>query len=354
MFGLAVFLTVGWARSCWPLALLLLSCLPTTVYSASIATPNGVQMVSGILVWSALVALLRRVPTGRSGAYFGLMAGVAVMANTHTLGLLWLGLIALSVVVYAGAGRAVTTVLPRTRPEVMALAVAVSAVVFQIWWMVYARPNISRPENGLAGSPWGKIAESVVLWPLQAVAAFPYRDEPAPVAVYGVAVVIFMALAVVSARTLRGQRRLATSICVILCLTVAVPVGITYVGFHQFGLSWQGRYGMPYSVGLLALVSLALDDRGPHLTKPILWLGMIGWGLAQTVGLAGVLAKHGHDHALIIATNWWPPPVVLIVSVGLLATAAWMRCLYLSPCLEEAGGAGSPPRACPVGDAHQL
>lgn len=330
MFGLALFLTTAWARTRWPTVLLLASCLPTTVYSSSIATPNGVQMVSGTLVWAALVSLLHPRSTGRSVAYVGLMAGVAVMANTHTLGLLWLALGAVTVAVYAGVGKMLTTALPRSRLEVVMLAVAVAAVAFQLWWMAYARPNVSRPEGGLAGSPWGRIAESVILWPLQAVAAFPYRNQPAPAVVYGIAAVILIALAVMTARALRGQLRLAAAIVVILGLTIAVPVGITYAGFHQYGLSWQGRYGMPYSVGLFILAAVALDERGRAIGGAILWGGAVGWGAAHMLGTAGVLREMRADHALVNATGWWAPPMLLVVALGLVATALWCRSLDLS------------------------
>ncbi|WP_183408191.1 DUF2142 domain-containing protein [Nocardioides pocheonensis] len=347
MFGLAVFLTTLWARSRWPLLLLLAACLPTTVYSASIATPNGVQMVSGILVWAAALAMLRVGPNGRRPAYVGLMVGVAVMANTHTLGLFWLALIALTLMVYAGPVRVLWLARPRSRPEVAALGVALAAVAFQLWWMAYAQPNTSRPEGGLPGNPWGQIAQGVIAWPLQAVAAFPYRNESAPAAVYGVALVAMIALAVFTARALRGAGRDSLAMAVVLVLSAAVPVAITYSGFHRYGMSWQGRYGMPYSAGVFALAGLALEDRGPALRGAFLWLGLVGWGAAETLGITGVLAKQIKDHELVSATHWWAPPTVLVVALGALATASWSRSVQL----VEGGSPPAADEANPRGDA---
>jgi hypothetical protein len=260
------------------------------------------------------------------------------MANTHTLGLLWIGLVGLSMIVYAGLTRTLALVRPRNRLEFLALGLAVLAVVFQLWWTAYARPNLSRPEGGLTGSPWRNIAQGVILWTLQAVAAFPYRNESAPGVVYGIAFVVLLTLAVLTARALRGRRRLAVTLGVALFVTVAVPVGTTYAGYHQFGMSWQGRYGMPYSVGIFALAALALDDHGPSLRGPFLWLGTIAWGLAQTIGLTHVLAIKRTDHALIAATNWWAPPLGLAIALGAIATAMWLRSVFLARGVREVSG----------------
>ena len=330
MFGLAVFLTTGWARTRWPVALLLLTCLPTTVYSTALAAPNGPQMVSGLLVWAALICLVRGAPSMRRVAYPALMGAVAVMANTHTLGLLWLALIAVSLVAYQGLRRVAFLLVPRGRRDWLAFSTATAAVAFQLWWMAYARPNVSRPEGGLPGSPWGQIAHGLIFWPLEAIAAFPYRDEAAPGPVYGATLLLFIGLAVITVRALRRQPRLAMATGLALFLTAAVPIGITYVGFHQFGMAWQGRYGMTYSAGVLVLAGIALDVRGPTPRNLLLWLGLAGWGLAQTMGLTGVLAKQRADHVLVAATNWWVPPSWLVVAAGLLATAVWMRCLQLA------------------------
>ena len=330
MFGVAVFVTTAWARTHWPLLLLFASCLPTTVYSASIATPNGPQTISGILVSASIAALLRGGPVVRGPAYSALMVGAGVMANTHTLGLLWLGLSALSLATCQGISQTVRLLLPQNRRESLAMAGAAIAVAFQLWWFAYARPNVSRPEGGLSGSPWGQIVQGLILWPLQAIAAFPYRNEPAAGGVYGASLAILVGLVVLTVMALRGQRRLALGVGVTLALTVAVPIAITYAGFHQFGMAWQGRYGMPYAVGLFALAALALDSRPPMISAPYLWLATAGWGLAHTLGLLGVLTRQRGDHVLVGATGWWAPPPAVIILTGLLATAAWLWCVELA------------------------
>lgn len=326
MFAMSVFLTTKWARTPWPLLALLVACLPTTVYSASIAAPNGPNMMSGLLVWAAIAALLRGSPSHRTMAYISLTSGVATMATTHTLGLLWIGLIAVSLITYVGIRRGVALLLPRGQSEIVALVIAVLGVGFQLWWLWYAHPN-ARPEAGLPGGPWADIAVGSVLWPLQAIAAFPLRNESAPVAVYAIALLVLGSLAIITVRALKGQRRLGWTAAMAMFCTAAVPIAITYTGYHQYGMSWQGRYGMPYSVGLFVLAASALDNRAPSLPSSIVVVGTTAWGLAQVIGQLGVLINQRQDDHLVQMTGWWVPPTAVILAIGVAATAAWFHSL---------------------------
>jgi hypothetical protein len=338
-FWLAVYLTMSWARTRWPLAVLILASLPTTVYSTSLAAPNGLHLMSGLVVWSALVALLRGTSGSRTTSYASLSCGIALLATTHTLGILWIGLIALTLIGYAGLRAGVILVRPRSRAEWAWAGVAAAGILFQLWWVWYARPNDpSHPEYGLPGSPWPDIASSVILWPLQAIGAFPLRNDAAPVALYAMALVLLGALAVVGARALAGQWRATRMVAIVLFWTIAVPVGMTYLTYHQFGVAWQGRYGMPYAVGLFLIGAMVLDDRARHLRRPVIIVGTSLWVATHLVGVFGVLSVQRRDHELIKLTGWWNPPDVLILLLGVLACAAWLRALAV-------GVPGSDPTA---------
>jgi len=53
----AVWATTLWARTRWPVAGLVLSATPVLVYSSSIAAPNGLEMMAGIVLWTSLLGL---------------------------------------------------------------------------------------------------------------------------------------------------------------------------------------------------------------------------------------------------------------------------------------------------------
>ena len=340
-FAVAMYLTQRWARTRWPAIALCLACLPTTAYSASLAAPNGLNMMSGLLIWASLAALWSRVPEIRTSAYVALMVGVAILVDTHTLGILWAGLIAAALIVHSGPSAALALLRPRARLEAATLLIAVSATAFQLFWLVYAQPN-TRPEGGLTGDPWGLIGVSLIVWPLQAVGAFPMRNEAAPLGVYAMAVVVLGAFAAVAVRSLKQHRALLRMALLVLFWSAVIPIGITYVTFHDYGLSWQGRYGMPLAVGLFVIAGMTLDRHDPRATQPVIVVGTVTWGLAHVLGQLHVLAQQRADTQLVAATGWWVTPPLVVVLAGLAATAAWLgafRAATPAPAVAMTGAA---------------
>jgi hypothetical protein len=325
IFVFAAFIATGCSRSKWPLVATLLAVLPTTVYSTSLAAPNGANMLSGLLVWTAVAGLARQDPTFRGASYLGLGAGAAILANTHTLGLLWLLLIGLTWIVYAGPARTLMLLRPRNAGEWGVLASSATAMALALWWVQYAQPNMSggTEEGGLPGHPWHDILASVPLWVLQGIGAFPFRNEPAPPLLYAVALVVLMGVAAALFRSLRRDPALTRLLATVLFVSVAVPVTLTYATYGTLGLSWQGRYGMPYTVGLFVVAGLALDRGRQEPRRSLLVIGTCAWVFAHVVGQSGVLEKQTERHALLAATGWWAPPLILVGITGLLAAATW-------------------------------
>jgi hypothetical protein len=344
-FALATFLTVRWSRTRWPLAALLLAALPTTVYSTIVVAPNGLHIMSGLLVWSAVAALLRGAPTSRFPAYAALVLGAAVLANTHTLGLLWVGLIGMTVAAFVGLRTSVAIIRPRTGAEWGALLVSAAALVFALWWLWYGHPNTTGESPGeVPGSRWGNIALGVPLWLFQAIAAFPLRNEPAPILCYAVAFVVLVSMSVATIRSLRGQRALARALLLLVVLSVAVPVALTYQSYETLGLAWQGRYGMPYTVGFFVLAAMALDRGLPSPRLPILVVGVGTWVFGHVIGELSVLAEQSSDHHLVAATGWWAPPPAAIVALGVVAAAAWVTSVRLAEPQVHRSGEPDPSR----------
>lgn len=327
-FAAAVYITMLWSRTRWPLITLLLSCLPTTVYSTSVAAPNGLHLMGALLVWTSMAALVKGGDHLRSKAYVFLACGAVVVAMTHTLGVMWLGLIALCTMAYVGPRASFALLVPRAQEEWAALLVAGTGAALALGWLWYARPNDpSHPDFGIPGSPWPDIAVGLVLWPLQAVAAFPLRNEAAPTPLYAIALVVLGAVVGATVKALRSQPDVVRLVSLILVITISLPVVLTYVTFHQIGPAWQGRYSMPLAVGLFVAAALALDEAGPRPWRPAIVVGTACWTLAHLIGLLDVLHKQRSDTVLVHATGWWDPPRALIIVLAALASVAWLRAL---------------------------
>ncbi|MCX6395842.1 MAG: hypothetical protein NTV23_05105 [Propionibacteriales bacterium] len=329
LFAMAVRLTIAGARTVWPLVALLVAALPTTVYSSAIASPNGVEMLAGLGTWVALGAVVQ--PRGdqrRRTAYWMLATFAAVLVSTHTLGLLWLGLILGATAVLHGPVRTVRALLPTTRLEAACTGLVTAASAFEIAWVLLSgvnNPTLDR--SNFSGNPWEYVAQGAFLWPLQAIGAFPMRNEAAPPAAYALVVVVLVALVVTAVRRCGLRSRPALGLGVIALVSFAVPTYLTVHTFHQLGSAWQGRYGMPFTVGLIVVAGALLDASGTrsHRSRALGVGAVVAVVLAQLISQWSVMTKQRSNFQLVTDTHWVPPSAALIITLGGLAATFWVR-----------------------------
>jgi hypothetical protein len=349
LFMLVVWLAAGGARTRWPVAVLGLAALPTTVYSTSIATPNGLEMISGLGTWVALLAVveagsdLRR----RRSAYLLLGLLVALLVNLHTMGAVWLVLIAATVAVLHGPVTVLKTLLPRSGPELVVAGAATVAGVFEVLWVLSSGVNDPGADTAATtASPWGPVLNGLVLWPLQAIGAFPMRNEQAPGAVYALELVALLVVAVLTLRAAGLRSRSSAALLLVAGTSFLVPAVLTVLTFHDIGDAWQGRYGMPFTAGLLVLAGRQLDagQRYPARLRPLAYLTAGALVAAQVLSQWHVLSTLRPNHALVAGTHWHPPSLLLLLCLAGLAASCWAGVLRLAPdpVVEP------PTRAAPV------
>lgn len=350
IFMMTLWLAAGQARTRWPVAVTLLAAFPTTVYSASIATPNGVNLLAGLGVWVALLAVANgagdhrqpRQPRQTRSAYVLLGLSTAVLANFHTLGLLWLALIAISVGIIHGPRRLALSLWPRNLAERITAGLTGAAVAFELAWVVAAGTNDPATERTVfTGSPWESIFNGLLLWPLQAIGAFPMRDNQAPTAVYAIMLVLLVTVAVLTLRRTRFRSRTMLALAFVVLASYVVPTVMTVLTFDQIGAAWQGRYAMPFTVGLLVLAGHQLDRHPRPVARFQMFasVGAIGVLLAQLLSQWAVMTKQRADFDLVSGTHWVPPSAALLLTLTAVAMACWTSALALAPRTDVA-----PPR----------
>ena len=336
-------LAVGF-RTTWPLLGAGVALTPVFVYSTAIGAPNGVEMTSALALWSAALALRgpRTVGDGplltpRTERRLLLVAVVAasVLVTTRLLGPLWLLLI-LAVTLGALGRTRVTTLVRAHRVTVTAGgAVVTLAVGAALAWTRIAAPNAltREPDLGLSHPLRGSLGQ-LPLWIFQSLAAFPTRNEAAPTLVYGTAAAALVVVLGV------GAARLSRRHWVVLGLLVAVWLGvqlaITAQTYSQLGPVWQGRYALPFVVGLPLLVGSwvdRLDGRAPRegLVAVVAALAVT----AHAVSVVHVLVGERRSSPLAGSPEWVSAPAA-VVAVLVLAGGG----LFLA-----SGGAGSRVRA---------
>lgn len=253
----AAVVTSGWSRNKWPLMALLVTATPVLMYSTAVAAPNGVGYAAGCLLWAAGLGLVENPERPHLVA---LPVAAVTMVATHGTGVMWLA--AIVVVIALLQPTRTWARLLRRRPLQLTGAALVTGAgsLVCLAWILLAKTNALEPTTGSYGriGP-GDLATGQLVWTLQTIAAFPLRENTAPMVVYALWLLLFGTLLVTGFRYAGTRLRLV--IVLLLLIWLAVPVALTIVSFSSQGLAWQGRYALPLAIGFPALAGLALNRR---------------------------------------------------------------------------------------------
>jgi hypothetical protein len=328
----ALWSVLTWTRTRWPLVALLLVITPTTLYSSTVAAPNGVHMSAAIALWCALLGLGRgHEERPRFGLLLLMAVASAVTACTHSLGILWVPLI-FFVAWYARGAPHVRGLLAAVAPArgwVLALVLPYLAAAA---WVVLARTNSPHDEltQHRAGSPLPSVLAGWLRWPLQTISAAPNRVDGSPTAVYAIWMVGAGLLIWVASRRVL-HRREYHAVVVLVALSVVIPSALTCMTFSQLGAAWQGRYGYPLSVGVLLVLATAADrTRRRELPAVLAGLGVALLTLGQVVAQISARDHSAAAPGLVRATHWHPPGTMLFVLCGIVACVLLVRSLAVT------------------------
>jgi hypothetical protein len=336
----ALWALMTFARSRWPRVGLLLATTPTLLYSTAVAAPNGVHLAAAICLRCSMTALLRR-PAREPGTR-GLPALGALVATagvttlfTHALGVFWVPLI------LAGAwGLSGCPLLRRlfSREVFPWLAIIGVGYLAAGIWVLLARTNdpLAQPVAILDPTPWWYVRRGPVLWPLQAIAAFPDKEDGAPVLVYAVwfVGVLICVSAALGLLRLRMRRAEAVTIALVTIGSLAVPTVLTLMTAHRLGGSWQGRYGSPLTVGFILGLAM-LIDQSPEFRQraqaALLGLARLLFVVANVVSAVHVLRTTSAMPSLVRVSAWHVPPGWLLVALGCASVAGLTAALRRQP-----------------------
>ncbi len=321
IWGLAVTTATRHRRHLlWPMALV---CTPVLVYSQSILAPNGIEMAAAVLVWVTFLTMDTPASIGSERRRLLLVAAAAaVLVTVRTLGPLWLLLIVATLLCLPGRS-ARLAMLRRHRTYTAGAVVTVGlATLASALWVLSARTNTLTEESVYDfDDPWLNALADVPLWLFQSIAAFPTRGEGAPVLVYAaVLAVMTVAFLLASGITDRQWRRALLAMTAVWLLPPLVVTGLTY---EASGALWQGRYSLPYSVGL-PLVLLAWSSGRSRPTSPrlvVVGLAGLGYLVAHTVSVGNVLRNELADSPLSGDDRWITAPEPAVWALAALGSA---------------------------------
>jgi hypothetical protein len=314
-----------WARTRWPYLGIAVACTPVVLYSSSVASPNGVEMMSALALWVSLVGLLVAPPQHlRTLAVHAGISG-ATLATLRPLGPLWCLVILAAVLVSVAADPGRVRALVR-RPAVLlgATLVAVSAVQGTAWVLAVDALKVGGEgtDHTSVGHRLGVSATQLPAWILQAIAAFPLRDQATHPAVYACYLLLFGVVLVLGLRL--GSVRARVGILLVMASVLVFPYVTTVQSYDKYAAAWQGRYGLPVAMGMVVIAAYVLDRAGHHLRGPMQLLLFLLFVVAQTVSPAYTLLLEVKDSPQVDSSAWVQPSLLLTIMVaGLSAGLMW-------------------------------
>jgi hypothetical protein len=312
--GLAAW-SVTRVRSRWPLAALILAASPVLVYSTAIVAPNGLEMAAALALWSSALAALSQ-PQGVSTRRL-LMIGVLAALVVCTLRMLGPLYVALTLICVVVANLPATRQIFREhrRAILVGAVIVVGAVAGAAAWVLANGQTGAPPDSEVGGSV---NPTQLLVWNLQMIAAFPLRNQQGALVIYPV--VLFLVGAIVSIAIARSGKGFRTAIVLSVAVTVLLPVALTLATMGDRGVIWQGRYLLPFGVGVVLLSGFALarTNRGGVGLRSI-----VPAALGLAAGVAACLVKVRNDEVAYGTESAWPtPPAYLLLILAVVALGA--------------------------------
>lgn len=320
------------ARSRWGVAGVAAACTPMALFLAATVNPSGLEIASAVCMWASGLALVlghdHAAPAGRLVARLGLSS--CVLVQVRSLSLLWTALIGLAFLAVARKERLLELVR-RTDVRVWLGIFAVSVVFAGVWLLAFSplAQIPTPPAHQLSGTT---VLETSIgkfdLLVREMIGVLGWTDTfPPALTFYGWLVVVGLVLGLGLSR---AGARVWGCAAAVTAVTVALPVILESSQANRYGFVWQGRYTLPFAVGIPILAGMAVPDdlaerlgrRGPWSVAAVLVVAqgaMFVVALRRyTVGLAGPLDPFGG--------RWHPPlgsvTVTVVFGLALLAFGA--------------------------------
>jgi hypothetical protein len=283
--------------------------------------PNGLEIASAICLWGHALALGRRPAPPPRRLLVGLVVSATVLAFTRPLSPIFVAVI-LAVAAVAGGGKQLGALWADRRARLAgAVLVAVEVVALVLVYL----------GSRATGSPTASLLRPSVLRTriVEAIATFGWSDTHVwpVVALWALGLGTLVVAGLVLGR---NPTRVA------LLLVVAASAGLLVVRAVPGAGSWQGRYGLPITVGVALTSVVAIGDGWSRVRPTLRWLlpALTGlFGVAMVIAFVRALQRFTvgispRTSVLDVFHGGWEPPggaafvlALIVAFVGLAFVA---------------------------------
>lgn len=342
----------GRRRSSWSFVAAGLSVTPMVLFFGSHINISGLEMASGFAVacWLGLLVDHERRASLATAAW-GVAATAAVLANTRSVGPLWLAAIAIAFLL---DGR-IWPRLVRSRAFWGAAALLALAGGVALWWALsQGSDEVRYPGAGAGETPFLDGAEYMLAISFETASGYVghlgWLDTPLPgmeILLWGGGMFALVAAAIVLGRGWPRARIIAMAVAYL-----ALPALVQGMAWNTHGFIWQARYILAVVLALLVCAGSVLDECAPPLhgilrgdgARPLAGRGrqallalLAGlWAMVvfafvwnQRRYVTGLSEPEVPWSAMLESPSWQPPGGWLLLAVLFaIATAAWCALLW--------------------------
>ncbi|MFI1281648.1 DUF2142 domain-containing protein [Streptomyces sp. NPDC020858] len=323
----AVVTAAEWRRRSLAVLGVLAAATPMTLYMSGMVNPSGGEIAAGILVWTALLSIvLSPDPVLLNRRLARLGVGGLVLINIRPLGLIWFG----GAVVFClllTQGRGVLGSVLRRKALWLWTALLGLATAGALLWAARHPDNskIDIPASLTTVVAAKRTLGNTEVYIKQMLGFFGWLDTPGPALMYLVWTAVLATL--VTLALVYGRKREVVAVLGMLVAVVMVPVLAQASQAERIGMVWQGRYLLPFAVGLPLMAVLICATRAPERGFP--WRRLVGFCIGG-LALANAAAFYWTLRRFAVGTGgpWlatpahWAPPGGWVLWTGVYAVAA--------------------------------
>ncbi|MGW7438389.1 DUF2142 domain-containing protein [Streptomyces sp. NPDC054849] len=323
----AVVTAAEWRRRSLAMLGVLAAATPMTLYMSGMVNPSGGEIAAGILVWTALLSIvLSPDPVLLNRRLARLGVGGLVLINIRPLGLIWFGGAVVFCLLLTQRRGVLGSVVRRKALWLWTALLGVATAGALLWAARHPdNSKIDIPDSLTSGLAAKKTLGNTEVYIKQMLGFFGWLDTPGPALMYLVWTAVLATL--VALALVYGRKRDVVAVLGMLVAVVMVPVAAQASQAERIGMVWQGRYLLPFAVGLPLMAVLICATRAPERGLP--WRRLAGFCVAG-LALADVAAFYWTLRRFTVGTggSWvathahWAPPGGWVLWTGVYAVAA--------------------------------